>query len=336
MGLEFDGLDSFKSLAAKKKSDKSYNPTKGAMYSKWERAAKDAEETMDLTRSERLDCYLVTYGANNVKKLPPKNTVKKPVTPKPKKAVATSSTSSSSTPRRTPGPASRTGLKASPSRATGGQFPAGWRIIDRKEGGQTFISPDGREFQDKQSAIRYISTCVSTSSNVQYLSDNTLPSGWRCQKIQNCIYYFSPRGERFESRSDIAARMESEGVSSDIINRVKKGGIKKRIGPKSVLKKIGFEVVSDDGNDSSTSEDEDPVNIMRLPNKMKFRKGSRMDEYLDVDKLFDTSNGGVIEMVQLPDIFLGHPTVRVTESDNEMVISDVDTGEFIAKKIIYD
>ena len=24
------------------------------------------------------------------------------------------------------------------------------------------------------------------------------------------------------------------------------------------------------------------------------------------------------------------------ESDNEMVISDVDTGEFIAKKIIYD
>ena len=65
-----------------------------------------------------------------------------------------------------------------------------------------------------------------------------------------------------------------------------------------------------------------------------------------------------IEMVQLPDIFLEHPTVSVTvsvhctlhsvllikctsdsffqESDNEMVISDVDTGEFIAKKIIYD
>merc|ERR1712117_676023 len=132
-------------------------------------------------------------------------------------------------------------------------------------------------------------------------------------------------------------RLEAEGASKETILKIQKGGVKKRIGPKSVLRKIGFEVLSDDGGaDSSTSEDEDPEHIVRLPNKLKFRRGGRMDEYLDVDKLFDPSNGGMIEMVQLPDIFLGHPTVRVTESDNEMVISDVDTGEFIAKKIIYD
>jgi hypothetical protein len=43
-----------------------------------------------------------------------------------------------------------------------------------------------------------------------------------------------------------------------------------------------------------------------------------------------------VDMVQLPDVFLRHPSVRVRESDNEMVIRDSITDEFIAKKIIYD
>ena len=103
--LEFEGLDAFKKIAAKKKSDKSYNPAKGAMYNKWERAARDAEETMELTRSERLDCYLVSYGSNQGKKATPKPSpsARKPTTPKPRKSsAAAASLHTSSVPRRKP------------------------------------------------------------------------------------------------------------------------------------------------------------------------------------------------------------------------------------------
>ncbi len=44
----------------------------------------------------------------------------------------------------------------------------------------------------------------------------------------------------------------------------------------------------------------------------------------------------VVEMVKLPEVFLEHPHVRVKEDDNVMTITDLDTGDFIAKKIIYD
>ena len=47
---------------------------------------------------------------------------------------------------------------------------------------------------------------------------------------------------------------------------------RRRIGPKSVLRKIGYNVHGDQSDDgSSTSEDEDPVTISRLPNGLKYR-----------------------------------------------------------------
>ena len=37
------------------------------MTTKWEKAAREAEETMGLTRQERFEQYLVVYGAQNVR-----------------------------------------------------------------------------------------------------------------------------------------------------------------------------------------------------------------------------------------------------------------------------
>ena len=119
------------------------------MMNKWEKAAREAEETMGLTRLERFEQYLVLYGANNPKppKPSPVRTPKPAPTPKPKKVPVPAAAAVPPPVKRTPGPASKTGVKRSPQAEAGGQLPAGWRIRNRTEGGQTFISPDGREFQ---------------------------------------------------------------------------------------------------------------------------------------------------------------------------------------------
>ena len=52
------------------------------------------------------------------------------------------------------------------------------------------------QLQDKTAALRYIASTAGQGQAVKYVEDSSLPQGWRCQKIQNSIYYFSPRGER--------------------------------------------------------------------------------------------------------------------------------------------
>ena len=122
--IEFDSLEPFKKLAAKKKSDKSYNPAKGAMHSRWEKAAREVEETMGLTRPERTEQHIMTYGSQHPvkafsmpKSKPVPKTIKsspKPTAPKPpvRKTVEASPMNP------TPGQSSRTGRPSVPYRRT--------------------------------------------------------------------------------------------------------------------------------------------------------------------------------------------------------------------------
>jgi hypothetical protein len=321
--LPFEGLESFQAIAAKKKSDKSYNPAKGANYKKWEKAAREAEDTMGLTRQERVDQYMVSYAHKLLPATPLSKTPAKPRTPSQTKAPSSPHPSSPGTPKvgKTPGSSKRA-------------LPRGWLAETRSKDGKEltiYISPDGEELPSKAAMLRHISE-KKTSSGVVYLEDTTLPQGWRCQKIESSIYYFSPIGERFESRRKVAERMKSDNYSEEAVNRVLAADKSRRPAPKSILKMRG-EYLSED---SASESDHDQEMVKILPKGHKYRLGGPYDKLLDVEKIFDPSNGGLIDMVQLPDIFLAHPTVRVQESDNEMIISDVETGEFIAKKIIYD
>merc|ERR1712025_1089660 len=168
------------------------------------------------TRQERAEQYLVTYGNHlPVKATTPKSKPSpKPATPKQPVAKAKSSNpgprkvatpsgpipTSPSTPsvpavKRKPGPASKTGRPQVPLPKrplvvveAGDQedepLPQGWRIRNRGSGGQTFISPDGREFLEREAALAY-STTEAALSPARNLHDSSLPTGWRVQRSQS-------------------------------------------------------------------------------------------------------------------------------------------------------
>ena len=121
----------------KKKSDKSYNPGKGANYKKWEKAAREAEDTMGLTRQERVDQYMVSYAH----KLLPSSQPKTPSSPK--------APSTPKTPSRTPGLSKPVGSPATSKGSSKRPLPRGWISETRMKDGKeltVYVSPDGEEF----------------------------------------------------------------------------------------------------------------------------------------------------------------------------------------------
>jgi len=233
-------LEPFKKIAAKKKSDKSYHPAKGAMNAKWEKAAREAEETMGLTRTERAEAYLVAYGSGGhaaAKPATPKTptpktpktkaAAKSPAAPKAKPSPAPAKKAAPSpVKKRVPGPASRTGRPVVPlpkrpvAAEAPEELPEGWRVSS-KGVGQTFISPDGREFLERTAALAYSATAAA--SPARYIDDSSLPAGWRVQSIGSSIYFFSPRGERFETREAVADRLAEEGLATELVEKARAG-----------------------------------------------------------------------------------------------------------------
>jgi len=371
--IEFEGLDAFKLVAKKRKSDKSYNIGKGSSLKKWEKAAREAEDTMGLTRQERVAQYMVGYHQHIQPTKPESSKSATPKTPStasrnpsgaPKTPSSTSRTPSalqkpSTTPkipssaRKTASAASKTPFStpknqstsintpssssaASPSTPASSSarkrsLPSGWKSEVRTKDGKEitiYISENGEEMPSKAAMYRHIAN-LKNSGGVVYLEDETLPSGWRCQMIESSIFFFSPVGQRFKTRWMMAEQMKREEYNQeaiDLVLTVKS----RRPAPKSVLVSRG------EYESEEEEQEEDDEDLKTLPNGLKFRTGGPYDTHLDIDKIFDPTNGGIIDMVMLPEIFLEHPVVSVKESDNEMIISDVHTGEFIAKKIIYD
>ena len=150
--LEFEGLEAFQSLAAKKKSDKSMNPGRGSQYKKWEKAAREAEDTLGLTRQERVDQYLVSYAhkfyaeqpTNSKGKATPKSAAKaSPAATKASSKSTPTSKSSSQASKSTPSSKSKSSSEGRQS------LPAGWIAEKKEKGGKevvVYISPEGEQF----------------------------------------------------------------------------------------------------------------------------------------------------------------------------------------------
>jgi len=352
--LPFNGIDAFKAIAAKKKSDKSYNIAR-SMKKKWESAIAQAEDTMSLTRQERVDSHFVSYAHKlNQETTLAKSVPKSPSSAKSKVLVKTPSavkTPKGATPKT---PTSAKGSKASGKSSKNGTpvapkssvpvknyqgsnkrmcVPAGWMskiVISDGKDQVVYISPEGVEFQSKAAMYREISLKKEKMEGVLYLKDNSLPAGWRCQQIHSAVYFFSPLGERFDSRIGVAERMKTDPkYTPQDIEKVLAVQKSRKPAPKSVLIARGqYTIENPDTSDDSS--------FVYLPGGLKYRSGGPFDAFLDCDKIFGSSNDRLIEIAQLPYIFLEHPTVKVEDMGNEMIISDMQSGEFLAKKIIYD
>ena len=169
---------------------------------------------------------------------------------------------------------------------------------------------------------------------VEYLKDGSLPSSWSVRTIRSqsmddveVLYQSSSKANdlRFKDKVSVARFLEGMGhpaleVEQLLFNYPKIASVAPR-------------------DQSPESEDEDDTGGNRGRSQVLCTIALSEWSVEDVSKtdlLAKTVLPCYVDSIQLPEIFLKHPSVRVSESDNEMIIRDAFTDAFIAKKIIYD
>ena len=164
-------------------------------------------------------------------------------------------------------------------------------------------------------------------SRITYFRDHSLARGWTVKKIsakkiwmgQNALndrdkyLYIAPENPCFDSKVEVANYIEPKGHPALELEQLMSMSVLREKSPFLIL-----------------------AREKRAQSMLTIKLKDCVEDYANHPILGKAVIPCYVDMVKLPDIFLEHPNVYVRENANEMVITDVNTEEFIAKKIMYE
>lgn len=205
---------------------------------------------------------------------------------------------------------------------------------DDNGGGEENVEPGW--FIERSDKVRYeieeemTDVAGSLEGPICYHRDMSLPRGWLVKIIRKSHrdthtekLYVSPEEKDivFSSKVEVACYLESKGHPAVELEQLISLAAAKRWHSSTAPAAAATTVPTDPEPPAVLT-----INLTRC----------NAEDILGHPLLGKTVIPCYVDMVMLPDIFLEHPTVAVRENDNEMVITDVLTNEFIAKKIMYE
>lgn len=169
---------------------------------------------------------------------------------------------------------------------------------------------------------------------VEYLRDHSLPAVWSVKKVlmepgkTGVTYQSSSTGDRFTSKLGVARFLEGMGHPAVELEQLLHN-----------FSTISFVAPEDPGKETQLEEGSSSSRSSATKSSMQF--SINLNEWSVAEVSAHPWLGKAVvpcnvDMVKLPEVFLSHPEVRVREAENEMVITDYHTDEFIAKKIMYE